>query len=138
MWLLVAVLAALQWSPLLTWLSARGGALPLLLLLALLGAGSVVPLLALDRWELRGAVRVELHAREVVFLRERTGHARLALRWSELRGYRDGQAGWVQLVLEPDRPTPIPPELLAVPTPDDATRAALLAALDAQGLVRLE
>lgn len=130
--------AALTASPLIQWLHAgRGGPGVALLLLLGVATGVVVPLIALDRWELRRAARVELYPERVVLLREREGHARLELRWEELAGFRDGQAEWIELVPRP-RPTPVLSDLLAIPTPTDEARAALLAALDGRGLRRLE
>jgi hypothetical protein len=54
------------------------------------------------------------------------GETRVA--WSELAGYSDSSGAHVDLA----------PRGLAIPTRDDATRAAVLAALDAHGLRRIE
>lgn len=134
----LGAVAALTSSPLVRWLHGGGGGpgVALLLLLAI-AVGVVLPLIALDRWELRRAARVELYPERVVLLRERSAHGRVELRWDELAGFRDGEAGWVELVARP-RATPVLSDLLAIPTPTDEARAALLAALDGRGLPRLE
>ncbi len=55
--------------------------------------------------------------------------------WSDLAAYRDGSSEYVQLVRKGDR---IASADLAVPTPDEATRVAVLKLLDDRGIAREE
>jgi hypothetical protein len=79
------------------------------------------------------AGRVELDDEGIVFQRGFIVKKRVA--WSELEAFSDASSGRVDLVKKGEgfaRPW------LAIPTRDDATRAAVLAALDAHGLRRVE
>jgi hypothetical protein len=81
----------------------------------------------------RGAGRVEMDDEGIVFQRGLFLKTRVA--WSALEGFSDASSGRVDLVKKGEsfaRPE------LAIPTGDDATRAAVLAALDAHGLRRVE
>jgi hypothetical protein len=79
------------------------------------------------------AGRVELDDEGIVFRRGLFLKTRVA--WSALEGFSDASSGRVDLVKKGER---FARPSLAIPTRDDASRAAVLAALDAHGLRRLE
>ncbi len=73
-----------------------------------------------------------LHDEGAAFAKE--GDLRLEVRWSEVAGYRDGATAYVQLEAADAPPLG---SHVAIPTPTEADRLAVLAFLDGRGLKRL-
>ncbi|MEZ0227643.1 MAG: hypothetical protein ACAI25_03405, partial [Planctomycetota bacterium] len=76
--------------------------------------------------------RVVLDDRLVVFFRGRRFES---ISWSEIRGFRDRSADYVELVTGDVAPRWIPP---TIPTATEKARVAVLEYLDARGVARVE
>lgn len=105
------------------------------LLAACLAAAAFVTLTLIEARHAALTRAVHFHDDRIVFSFT-PGRTSESVAWTELAGYRDGDARCVRLV-ERDGWLRFPPHLL-VPTRDDAERAAVLALLDRKGLRRLD
>ncbi len=81
------------------------------------------------------AGRVIFDDRELAFLR---GLWSTSVPYSDLDGFRDGHAEFVELVRGPGVGASFFFPRLTIPTKDEAVRVAVLSALDARGIRRLE
>lgn len=140
--LLLGGALALRFSPAWALLERAWGA-GVLLLVVPLTLAITAAVLALQGWERRGSGRVEVHVWGIVVRRGRRALVTGFTGWPALRGYRDDDPSSLRLVRHDD-PHGLSGLLargdrgIVLPTPDEASRTALLALLDRHGVPRLE
>jgi hypothetical protein len=127
----------------LTYLATRDGLLPWTPVapewVYKLGAFTLaVSLSALVRWRQRHrGLKVDFHEQVILFgvLGGRVG---VEVPWSDVAGFKDGDADSVELLRRPGAPRLKMKRPLLVPTPTEADRTAVLALLIERGVSRVE
>ncbi len=90
--------------------------------------------LFVSRRSMARAGRVEIDEQKLVFHRDGLW---VAIQWTDCKGFKDGDADFIEVELREEVPLTRSYWPLTIPTPSEKDRVAVLAVLDAHGLKRL-